>query len=424
MSNEGFRFSRGQVTAIAHSTHALNIWYGSVSSGKTLAWLFMMLGEIKQAGKSGSIVICGKSLDAIYQNVFMPLQTEPIFATAAPFIHYVRRNPTATIFGREVQVIGVNDQGAEGRIRGGTYQLLFYDELTLCPENVWEMLWSRMRATGNPNPPRVFATTNPATPAHYLKTNFIDKAAETDTYARLFTMDDNPGLTEDYKERMKASYTGIFYRRMIRGEWAAAEGAVYESWNPDTMVKGRAVGTVLAVGIDYGTNHPSAGYALTVTEDGLQITHEWSPQTTGLGGRTRLTDGELADSLQEWLATLPNQPKGLYIDPAAASFHEELRRRKVRTTKADNSVVDGIRQVDSLLTSGALTIAEDCKRLIEEIPGYRWDASAAERGKDAPVKELDDHCDAMRYAVYSSRHLWGRHVEKLRAQLTATPNAA
>ena len=165
MSNEGFRFSRGQVTAIARSTHALNIWYGSVSSGKTLAWLFMMLGEIKQAGTSGSIVICGKSLDAIYQNVFMPLQTEPIFATAAPFIHYVRRNPTATIFGREVQVIGVNDQGAEGRIRGGTYQLLFYDELTLCPENVWEMLWSRMRATGNPNPPRVFATTNPATPA-------------------------------------------------------------------------------------------------------------------------------------------------------------------------------------------------------------------------------------------------------------------
>ena len=87
-------------------------------------------------------------------------------------------------------------------------------------------------------------------------------------------------------------------------------------------------------------------------------------------------------------------------------------------------MVDGIRQVDSLLTSGALTIARDCKRLIEEIPGYRWDASAAERGKDAPVKELDDHCDAMRYAVYSSRHLWGRHVEKLRARLTAAPDAA
>ncbi|MBF9011294.1 PBSX family phage terminase large subunit [Corynebacterium phoceense] len=414
-----FALSRGQIKAIQRSTHSLNLWYGSVSSGKTIAWLIMMLGEIKRAGPAGSLVIMGKSLDSIYQNVFEPLFSLPVFETAVPHIKYRRRQPTATIFGREVLIIGVNDVGAEGRIRGGTYQKVFYDELTLCPETVWDMIWSRMRAVGNPEPPRVFATTNPATPAHYLKTRFIDRHEATDTYAQLFTMDDNPGLSNEYRERTKASYSGIFYRRMILGEWAAAEGAVYETWDQDRMVQSRKPGEVVAVGIDYGTNHPSAGHALTITEDGLQLTHEWSPQVNNMGGRSRLTDKELADSLERWLATLPNQPRAIYADPAAASFHEELRRRGIRTAKADNHVVDGIRTVESLLTSGTLTIAPECKQLIQEIPGYRWDPKATERGKDAPVKEKDDYCDAMRYTVFSSRGYWFRHVENLR-RTTAT----
>ena len=405
MTSPSFRLSRKQITAIGKSTHALNVWYGSVSSGKTLAWLIMMLAEIKQAGQHGAIVIAGKTLDTVYQNIFYPLMTEPIFATAAPYIHYTRRNPTAKIFGREVMVIGVNDKGAEGRIRGGTFQLLFYDELTLCPQNVWEMLWSRMRATGNPKPPRVFATTNPATPAHYLKTDYIDKPVQTDTYAELFTMEDNPGLTREYIERMYASYSGLFYRRMIQGEWVSAEGAVFESWNPDVMVTPRAEGTVLAVGIDYGTNHPTAGYALTVTDDGLQLSHEWSPQTNNMGGRTRLTDMELADSLEEWLAELPNQPKGIYLDPAAASFKEELYRRRLNVAAAKNKVVDGIRTLDSLFTNGVLTVAEDCPRLINEIPGYRWDPKATENGKDAPIKEEDDHCFTADTLVPTTRGL-------------------
>ena len=123
---------------------------------------------------------------------------------------------------------------------------------------------------------------------------------------------------------------------------------------------------------------------------------------------------ELADSLEEWLSHLPNQPRAIYLDPAAASFKEELQRRRHTVAAAKNKVVDGIRTVDSLLTNGVLTVAEDCPRLIEEIPAYRWDPRATEGGKDAPVKENDDHVDAARYAVFSSRHFWLRHVESMR----------
>lgn len=408
----GFKLSVGQLEAIRKSTCSLNVWYGAVSSGKTLGWLLMMLGEIKNAGQNGSIVIMGKTMDSIYQNVFEPLFTNPLFKTAAPHIFYRRRQPIAKIFGREVTVIGVNDIGAEGRIRGGTYQLVFYDELTLCPEPVWDMIWSRMRATGNPRPPRIFATTNPATTNHYLKKNFLDRSEETDTYSRLFTMEDNPGLSAEYRARMEASYTGLFYRRMIEGEWVAAEGAVYQTWDPMVMVVPPPdnLREVLAVGVDYGTNHPTAGYALGVTSDNkLVVFAEWSPNYVG-GSHRRLTDSQLADSFENWLATLPAQPRFIYCDPAAASFREELHHRGVRTAKAANPVVDGIRVVDSLLTGGRLKIGDNCVQLINEIPGYRWDSTAAERGRDAPIKEKDDHVDALRYTVYSSRHVWQKYV--------------
>ena len=73
-------------------------------------------------------------------------------------------------------------------------------------------------------------------------------------------------------------------------------------------------------------------------------------------------------------------------------------------------VLDGIRTVASLLDNGNLLVSSECKNLIDEIPGYRWDEKAAERGIDKPIKEGDDFCDALRYSVYSSRYLWSRHI--------------
>ncbi|PSA77367.1 hypothetical protein BT094_11645, partial [Corynebacterium diphtheriae] len=57
-----------------------------------------------------------------------------------------------------------------------------------------------------------------------------------------------------------------------------------------------------------------------------------------------------------------------------------------------------------------LIVDTSCQRLIEEIVGYRGDTTAANRGKDAPIKENDDHCDALRYAVFSPRHLWRKQI--------------
>lgn len=419
-----FTLSPKQLGAIRRSTHALNIWSGSVSSGKTLAWIIMMLGEIETAGDVGALVIMGKTRDTIWQNVFDPIMTHPLFAGARPDISYRQGAPSARIFGRTVYVIGVNDIGAEEKIRGSTLQKVFYDELTLCPEPVFKMLWSRMRAPGqpvNPAPPRIFATTNPGSHNHYLKRDFIDRPDLTDTHVETFTMADNPGLSPDYIARMEASFSGVFYRRFILGMWVAAEGAIFEQFDPDTMVVDKLppITSILSVGMDYGTNHPSAAYAIGMGEDQcLYAMAEWSPNP----GETRLTDFLLADSLEAWLAELSLAPQYLFADPAAASFRTELFSRGIRTAAADNSVVNGINTINSLLVSGQLKIHTSCTHLLDELPEYRWDAKAAERGEDKPIKENDDHVDALRYAVYSARRLWQQALREVPHDRLLTAN--
>jgi hypothetical protein len=44
------------------------------------------------------------------------------------------------------------------------------------------------------------------------------------------------------------------------------------------------------------------------------------------------------------------------------------------------------------------------------MPGYRWDETATARGDEKPIKEVDDFCDAFRYAVASSQTLWQPYI--------------
>ncbi|MFD3378611.1 MULTISPECIES: hypothetical protein [unclassified Streptomyces] len=60
----------------------------------------------------------------------------------------------------------------------------------------------------------------------------------------------------------------------------------------------------------------------------------------------------------------------------------------------------------ALLAADRLLVHTSCAGLLDELPGYRWDPKATERGEYAPLK-IDDHsADATRYAVHSTAHEW------------------
>ena len=91
----------------------------------------------------------------------------------------------------------------------------------------------------------------------------------------------------------------------------------------------------------------------------------------------------------------------MIVDPSAASFIAELRKRGISVLKAKNEVEDGIRVVGTKLNQGKILFSDECQNTIKEFASYVWDEKAAEGGVDKPVK-LNDHCmDALRYFVYT-----------------------
>ncbi|GAA1207305.1 hypothetical protein F6W70_13670 [Microbacterium maritypicum] len=59
----------------------LALWFGAVSSGKTVISLLAFLLAVRLAPRTGIIVIVGRTLQTVYQNVFVLFQNTAIFGT-------------------------------------------------------------------------------------------------------------------------------------------------------------------------------------------------------------------------------------------------------------------------------------------------------------------------------------------------------
>jgi PBSX family phage terminase large subunit len=405
--------SRKQLRSIVESEHArISIWAGAVRSGKTIASLLAFLIALAVAPRHGLVIIAGKTLQTIERNVIEPLQDPSLFGPIASHVHHTRGAGTASILGRVVHLVGANDARAEGRVRGLTCCLAYVDEATLIPEGFWTMLLSRLSVPGA----RLLATTNPDGPAHWLRKNFLLRVRELSLATWHFVLDDNPALDPAYVAALKAEYTGLWYRRFILGEWCLAEGAVFDCWDPDRHVVDilPAITRWVGLGVDYGTVNPFAALLLGLgapEQDGRQrlyLTREWRYDSR-LHHR-QLTDVEYSERLRGWLA--PVRPEWTVVDPSAASFVLQLHRDGLTPTLADNSVMDGLRTVSSLLARDLLKVHRSCQGWIEEIPGYSWDPDKAERGEDAPIKADDHSLDSGRYVLHTTQAAWRPHLQE------------
>ncbi|WP_447643180.1 PBSX family phage terminase large subunit [Nocardioides zeae] len=399
--------SQKQLRSIAWATARVNLWTGSIRSGKTIASLIAWLAYVANAPRGGELVVVGRTRDSIARNVFGPLQDPTLFGHLAGLVKYTPGAPTAIILGRKVWVMGSSDVSSEKILRGLTVAGAYVDEATLVAETFWTQLLGRMSVPGA----RLFATTNPDGPAHWLKRQVVDRAEHLGYRVFRFRLDDNDWLLQhspEYVAQIKREYVGLWYRRFILGEWVQAEGAVYDMWDPARHVVPAAaippMDRVLALGVDHGTTNPTRGLLLGLAERRLWVLDEWAPQTG-------LTDAVQSAGLRGWLGAREPEPRRtpewLYVDPAAASFKMQLFHDGVtNVANAHNDVLAGIRTVGSLLATDRLVVSEQCTNLVEQLPGYSWDPKATAKGEDKPLKVADHEVDALRYAVHSPRVLW------------------
>lgn len=405
-----------QVQSIGWATERVNLWTGSIRSGKTISSLVAWLAYVADAPRGGELVVIGRTRDSIARNVFGPLQDPTLFGSLAGLVKYTAGAPTAVILGRKVWVMGSSDVSSEKILRGLTVAGAYVDEATLVAETFWTQLLGRMSVLGA----RLFGTTNPDGPAHWLKRQVVDRAGALGYRVFRFRLDDNAWLMANnpaYVAQIKREYVGLWYRRFILGEWVQAEGAVYDMWDPARHVVPAAsippIERVLDLGVDHGTTNPTRGLLIGLAERKLWVLDEWAPPV----GQT---DGQQSTLLRAWLAGRDpvdrRTPEWVYVDPAAASFKMQLfHDGMTNVANAHNDVLAGIRTVASLLATDRLQVSDACPHLIDQLPGYSWDPKATAKGEDKPIKVADHEADALRYGVHSPRVLWRSSIPTVTA---------
>jgi phage terminase large subunit len=314
------------------------------------------------------------------------------------------------------------------KIMSSEYDCVYVQEATELTENDWEAITTRLR-NGKVSFQQLMADANPDVPTHWLKV----RCDTGKTHMIRSRHEDNPTLFDpktgkltpggmSYMGKLDA-LTGVRYNRLRKGIWCAAEGLVYEEWNPDVhLYKHMSVPPVSwtrYITVDFGYTNPMVVQFWAEDEDGRLYLYKELYQT-------KITVDEMAPKIKEAMNLRREpRPRAIICDHDAEGRAVLERELGMSTVAAKKSVEDGIQAVKKRLKINEVdgkprlylcqdAIVQRDKALadkkkptctLDEIVGYIWDrgtAVAQNNGKppkEHPVKEDDHGADAMRYMV-------------------------
>lgn len=401
---------KAYIRACRSSTY--NVAEGAIRAGKTVDNIFAFAYDLKRSRDrmhlaTGSTVANAK-LNLGDANGF---GLEHIFRGQCRWSKY-KDNEALLIKGpdtrgqlRIVVFAGAAKADSFKKIRGNSYGMWIATEVNLHHGSFIHEAFNRTAAA---HKRKFYWDLNPDHPKAKIYTDYIDRykekamAGELDGYNyEHFTIDDNETISPERIAEIKSQYdpASVWYKRDILGRRMVAEGLIYDNFSYDKHVVSQSLEDYSRryIGIDYGTQNPTVFLDVKVGGSMVQVEREY--YYSGRESRRQKTDAEYADDLQDFMGD--GHYKGVIVDPSAASFIAECRKRGISCIKAKNDVLYGIRNVAKLLGTEKIKVNAACKRTIDEFGAYRWDDKASERGEDRPVKENDHAMDALRYVVFT-----------------------
>lgn len=372
---------------------------GAIRSGKTLSMSLSYVMWAMNNFNQQNFGMCGKTIGSFRRNVLFWLKLmaksrgyKVIDHRADNLIEITKENITNFFY-----IFGGKDERSQDLIQGITLAGCFFDEVALMPESFVNQATGRCSVEGS----KFWFNCNPDGPYHWFKVNWIDKQIEKNILYLHFTMDDNLSLSEKIKARYRSMYSGVFYQRYIKGLWVVAEGVIYDMFEKSKHILdsiNNLINDTYYVSCDYGTQNATVFLLWCKNINGKWICIK-EYYYSGREEVTQKTNNEYADDLKAFLGEI--KPKAIIIDPSAASFIAELRKRGYKIKKAKNDVIDGIRFVSSMLNEERIAFSKECRNTILEFNSYTWDAKASEKGEDKPIKQHDHAMDAVRYFCYT-----------------------
>lgn len=371
---------------------------GAIRSGKSLCMSLSFVIWAMEYFEGQNFAMCGKTIGSFRRNVLFWLK---LMLKSRGYTTEDHRADNLLVIGRNGKenyfyMFGGKDERSQDLIQGITLAGVFFDEAALMPESFVNQATGRCSVNGS----KFWFNCNPDGPYHWFKTNWIDQKDNKHLIYLHFTMEDNLSLEENVKRRYRSMYSGMFYKRYILGLWSVAEGIIYDMFDYSKHVIQTLPKTAGSkyISIDYGTQNATVFLLWQKSISGQWICCK-EYYYSGRDRHCQKTDSQYADDLEKFSEGLDIER--VIVDPAAASFIAELKKRQFRIKKANNDVLDGIRFTGSMLNLGFLLFSEECKETVKEFASYIWDEKARESGEDRPVK-MHDHCmDAVRYFIYT-----------------------
>lgn len=225
---------------------------------------------------------------------------------------------------------------------------------------------------------------------------------------------DNPAIDPEEIEAARRQLDPVFFAQEFQADFVTFTGAIYgQSIEPQILRKVDDIRRVLPewpkvdpsrtcyVGLDPGADHPFAAVILVSTEQGLVQIGEYIARNRSTLEHKRA----IVTKLSQWNPERPFWPERWAIDRSQKQMAIELAQNplSISATAAENDVRAGInRTLAWFQTKQLWIIADECKRTVEQLRGYRWDENKNTDGsykKEQPLKVEDDLPDALRYTL-------------------------
>jgi len=418
-----------QIEFMLYDDRRINLLTGSVRSGKTYVSLLKFAIFVASMPIDCEFLMVGKTLTALKRNCLGLLEQ-----LVGDNFKYSISSKSGVLFGRKVWLEGANDVKAESKIRGMTLAGAYADELTQIPYDFYTMLLSRLSVKNA----KLYATTNPDTPTHWVKINVIDNE-EIDKKVWKFTFDDNEILkkeNEEYFEQLKKEYQSmgdVFYKRFILGLWVLAEGIIYSQFanNPDLFIKEKAVDEhgekinflIVSIGIDYGATKGETEFKATgITPMFKEVWTIDEMKLTGLHSPEQMYESfvQFYQRVVEEYGKVTHcfADYGALGQVLTYGLNRHLQEHNIPIKAEDcikGKIIDRIYLDLSLFAQRRRFILKKCKYLIEAYEMAVWDDKHEDERLDDGSTPVDD-LDASEYSMFP-------FYDKLMVNITETGGA-
>jgi hypothetical protein len=399
---------------------------GPAGTGKTVG-IGHKLHAIALKYPGARILMCRKTQQSLTTGALVTYEKQVLdSADGVSFFGGSPREPASYRYPNGSRlVIGGLDRAS--KVLSSEYDIIYVNEATEATLTDWETLNTRLRANAVPYQ-QLMGDTNPDAPTHWIK----QREASGKLQMFYSVHEDNPAywngsdwtdLGAAYIARLE-NLTGVRYKRLRKGLWVAAEGQVYEDFDPAVHVLTRAELTAMfpdwekwptTWANDFGYRDPFVWGEWCIGPERVMILR----QEIYLSGQ--LVE-DMAKMIQDATKNRP-RPTSVVSDHDAEGRATLERHLGIRTKPAYKAITDGIQAVQRRLRPSetgtgtkrptiyfaadarihppdpALVEKKSPTSTLEEFGSYVWNETASRKRGEEPLDKDNHGMDMTRYAV-------------------------